>query len=86
MFSRKPAKYSCRRRACSCFSSSVSPFGDLCFRDRAFILFINSFVIIKTSVKHPGVKNEASELVSYVEEAKEEITEENTETSQEVSE
>ena len=46
----------------------------------------NSFVIIKTSVKHPGVKNEASELVSYVEEAKEEITEENTETSQEVSE
>ena len=46
----------------------------------------NSFVIIKTSVKHPGVKNEASELVSYVEETKEEITEENTETSQEVSE
>ena len=31
----------------------------------------NSFVIIKTSVKHPGVKNEASELVSYVEETKE---------------
>ena len=46
----------------------------------------NSFVIIKTSVKHPGVKNEASELVSYVKETKEEITEENTETSQEVSE
>ena len=46
----------------------------------------NSFVIIKTSVKHPGVKNEASELVSYVIETKEEITEENTETSQEVSE
>ena len=48
----------------------------------------NSFVIIKTSVKHPGAKNTAAELVSY---AKEEVTEEvvaeeNTETSQEVSE
>lgn len=47
----------------------------------------NSFVIIKTSVKHPNTKNEASELVSYVkEEVSEDAKEENTETSQEVSE
>ena len=48
----------------------------------------NSFVIIKTSIKHPGAKNEAHELVSYVKEevAEEVVTEENTETSQEVSE
>ena len=47
----------------------------------------NSFVIIKTSVKHPGAKNDAAELVSYAkEEVAEEVTEENTETSQEVSE
>jgi len=47
----------------------------------------NSFVIIKTSVKHPGAKNTAAELVTYAkEEVAEEITEENTETSQEVSE
>ena len=47
----------------------------------------NSFVIIKTSVKHPGAKNTAAELVSYAkEEVTETVTEENTETSQEVSE
>ena len=48
----------------------------------------NSFVIIKTSVKHPGAKNTAAELISYVKEevAEEVVTEENTETSQEVSE
>ena len=48
----------------------------------------NSFVIIKTSVKHPGAKNDAAELISYVKEevAEEVVTEENTETSQEVSE
>ena len=48
----------------------------------------NSFVIIKTSVKHPGVKNTAAELVSYAKEevAEETVAEENTETSQEVSE
>ena len=47
----------------------------------------NSFVIIKTSVKHPGAKNTAAELVSYAkEEVAENVTEENTETSQEVSE
>ncbi len=41
----------------------------------------NSFVIIKTSIKHPGAKNEAKDLVSYV---KEETNENNA--SQEVSE
>ena len=47
----------------------------------------NSFVIIKTSVKHPGAKNNAAELISYAkEEITEEVAEENTETSQEVSE
>jgi large subunit ribosomal protein L3 len=47
----------------------------------------NSFVIIKTSVKHPGAKNDAAELVSYAkEEVAVNVTEENTETSQEVSE
>ena len=46
----------------------------------------NSFVIIKTSVKHPGAKNTAAELVSYAKEEVVETTEENTETSQEVSE
>lgn len=48
----------------------------------------NSFVIIKTSVKHPGAKNTAAELVSYAKEevAEETVAEENTETSQEVSE
>ncbi len=64
----------------------------------------NSFVIIKTSVKHPGAKNEEIDLVSYEEIKKieesveqdvqeetevvenEEVTQENTETSQEVSE
>ena len=47
----------------------------------------NSFVIIKTSVKHPGAKNNAAELISYAkEEVAEEVAEENTETSQEVSE
>ena len=47
----------------------------------------NSFVIIKTSVKHPGAKNTAAELVSYAkEEVAETVTEENAETSQEVSE
>ena len=47
----------------------------------------NSFVIIKTSVKHPGAKNTAAELVSYAkEEVTETVAEENTETSQEVSE
>ena len=47
----------------------------------------NSFVIIKTSVKHPGAKNTAAELVSYAkEEVAENVAEENTETSQEVSE
>ena len=47
----------------------------------------NSFVIIKTSVKHPGAKNTAAELVSYAkEEVAENVTEENAETSQEVSE
>ena len=47
----------------------------------------NSFVIIKTSVKHPGAKNTAAELVSYAkEEVAEIVAEENTETSQEVSE
>jgi large subunit ribosomal protein L3 len=47
----------------------------------------NSFVIIKTSVKHPGAKNTAAELVSYAkEEVVENVAEENTETSQEVSE
>ena len=46
----------------------------------------NSFVVIKTSVKHPGLKNEASDLKSYedvkldvTDETKEEVTEENTE-------
>lgn len=46
----------------------------------------NSFVVIKTSVKHPGLKNEASDLISYedvkkdvTDETKEEVTEENTE-------
>ena len=46
----------------------------------------NSFVIIKTSVKHPGAKNTAAELVSYAKEEVVEAIEENTETSQEVSE
>ena len=46
----------------------------------------NSFVIIKTSVKHPGAKNNAAELVSYAKEEVVEAIEENTETSQEVSE
>ena len=47
----------------------------------------NSFVIIKTSVKHPGAKNTAAELISYAkEEVAEEVAEENTEASQEVSE
>ena len=46
----------------------------------------NSFVIIKTSVKHPGAKNTAAELVSYAKEEVVEATEENAETSQEVSE
>ena len=46
----------------------------------------NSFVIIKTSVKHPGAKNTAAELVSYAKEEVVEVTEENTEASQEVSE
>ena len=47
----------------------------------------NSFVIIKTSVKHPGAKNTAAELISYAkEEVTEAVAEENTETSQEVSE
>ena len=48
----------------------------------------NSFVIIKTSVKHPGAKNTAAELVSYAKEevAEETVAEENTGTSQEVSE
>ena len=46
----------------------------------------NSFVIIKTSVKHPGAKNAAAELVSYAKKEVVETTEENTETSQEVSE
>ena len=48
----------------------------------------NSFVIIKTSVKHPGAKNTAAELVSYAKEevAEETVAEENTETLQEVSE
>ena len=46
----------------------------------------NSFVIIKTSVKHPGAKNAAAELVSYAKEEVVEATEENAETSQEVSE
>lgn len=41
----------------------------------------NSFVIIKTSIKHPGAKNEAKDLVSYVKEE----TNENI-ASQEVSE
>lgn len=47
-----------------------------------------SFVIIKTSVKHPGAKNNAAELISYAKEevAEETVAEENTETSQEVSE
>ena len=46
----------------------------------------NSFVVIKTSVKHPGLKNEASDLILYedvkkdvTDETKEEVTEENTE-------
>ncbi len=52
----------------------------------------NSFVVIKSSVKHPGMKNKEEELISYV---KEEVkTEENTEveaepveeTTEEVSE
>ena len=46
----------------------------------------NSFVIIKTSVKHPGAKNTAAELVSYAKEEVVEAIEENTEASQEVSE
>ena len=46
----------------------------------------NSFVIIKTSVKHPGAKNDAAELVSYAKEEVVETIEENTEASQEVSE
>ena len=46
----------------------------------------NSFVIIKTSVKHPGAKNAAAELVSYAKEEVVEAIEENTEASQEVSE
>ena len=46
----------------------------------------NSFVIIKTSVKHPGAKNDAAELVSYAKEEVVEAIEENTEASQEVSE
>jgi ribosomal protein L3 len=46
----------------------------------------NSFVIIKTSVKHPGAKNTAAELVSYAKEEVVEVIEENTEASQEVSE
>ena len=46
----------------------------------------NSFVIIKTSVKHPGAKNTAAELVSYAKEEVVEAIEENAETSQEVSE
>ena len=47
----------------------------------------NSFVVIKSSVKHPLAKNEAATLISY--EVKEEVTEEaNTveETAEEVSE
>ena len=48
----------------------------------------NSFVIIKTSVKHPGLKNETEELISY--EVKEEVKTENEEvvenTTEEVSE
>ena len=46
----------------------------------------NSFVIIKTSVKHPGAKNTAAELVSYAKEEVVEAIEENAEASQEVSE
>ena len=50
----------------------------------------NSFVIIKSSVKHPGAKNEAEELISYeVKEETKENTEEETavvETTEEVSE
>ena len=44
----------------------------------------NSFVIIKSSIKHPNTKNEVSELVSY-EEAKE-IVEEVEETKEEKAE
>ena len=44
----------------------------------------NSFVVIKSSVKHPGAKNEAADLISYeekVEKAEEEtnVVEESTE-------
>ena len=41
----------------------------------------NSFVVIKSSVKHPGLKNEKEELISYVKEE-----EENTEVKEEVTE
>ena len=41
----------------------------------------NSFVVIRSSVKHPGVKNNAEELISYV---KEEVkNDENTEVKEE---
>ena len=43
----------------------------------------NSFVVIKSSVKHPGLKNEKEELISYV---KEEEENENTEVKEEVTE
>ena len=42
----------------------------------------NSFVVIKSSVKHPGLKNEKEELISYVKEEENE----NTEVKEEVTE
>ena len=50
-----------------------------------------SFVMIRTAVKHPGEKNEASDLITYVveevaEEPVEETVEEAVETSEEVAE
>ena len=44
----------------------------------------NSFVVIRSSVKHPGAKNKEKELVSYDEKILEEINEEIVENAEEV--
>ena len=50
----------------------------------------NSFVVIKSSVKHPNAKNEAANLITYEEKTEEpkveEVAEEAAETTEEVSE
>ena len=50
----------------------------------------NSFVVIKSSVKHPNAKNEAANLITYEEKTEEpkveEVAEEVAETTEEVSE